>query len=131
MGSAWAADDAALRDELAGIEQSLWTAWSKNDAGVFKEHMWKDGFLITSGGRTGYEEMSTDPGGDCEVKGFSLSDYQLTRLGDGAAILTYRAVQEATCSDHTLPSPVMASSVYVKDGGKWKSAMYQETPLSE
>lgn len=131
MGQAQAADDEALKKELSGVEEMLWTAWSKNDGETFKKHMWKEGFLITAGGRTGYEEMSTNPGGECEVKSFSLDDFDLTRLGTGTAVITYRAEQDATCEGEKLPSPVMASSVYVQEGGQWKSAIYQETPLAE
>jgi hypothetical protein len=49
-------------------------------------------------------------------------------LNQDVAILTFSATQDATCGGAAEPSPVWASTVFVKRGGKWLAAFHQETP---
>lgn len=130
-GIATAGHHEGLTKELAGIEKSLWAAWAQNDSKAFKETGREDAILITAMGRESLADFADDPSGDCEVFGYSLDDFQLIELGSEAAIITYRAEQDAKCSGTALPSPVMASSVYVREEGKWKWALYHESPLIE
>jgi len=52
-------------------------------------------------------------------------------LNQDAAILTFSATQDATCGGVAEPSPVRASTVYVKRAGKWQAAFHQETPAQQ
>jgi len=58
-----------------------------------------------------------------------LSDMKVHRVASDTAILTYKAVVEAICAGNKLPAEVYARSVWVKQGGKWLAASYQETPV--
>ena len=64
----------------------------------------------------------------CEVKSYELSDIKVTFLDSDAALITYKAAQEATCGGQAVPPTVWASSAFVKRGGKWFAASHQETP---
>jgi hypothetical protein len=48
-----------------------------------------------------------------------------------AALLTYHAAQDTTCGGKVVPSPVWASSLYIKRGDKWFNAAYQQTPTNK
>jgi len=65
----------------------------------------------------------------CEVSDFKLSDDHLTQLGENAALLTYKATQNAKCGGNALPSVVMAVTVLVRSGEKWKAAYHSEVAV--
>jgi hypothetical protein len=67
---------------------------------------------------------------ECEVRSYSLDNYEVVMLDPNTAILTYKADQDATCKGKAVPARVWASSVYVKRGGKWLNAFHQETPVA-
>ena len=62
------------------------------------------------------------------MKSFELSDLKVTFLNSSAALLTYKAISDATCAGQPVPPTVWASSAYVMRGGKWLAASHQETP---
>jgi hypothetical protein len=130
-GIAQAGDDETLKEELASIEQALWGAWAINDKTVIKARGRDDTVLIMATGRERFEDFADDPSGGCEVFGYSLGDFEVVKLTDDAAALSYRAEQDATCEGQKLPSPVMVSSVYAREDGMWKWVMYHESPLIE
>ena len=57
------------------------------------------------------------------------TDAKLRQLSPDIAILTYMATQDTTCEGQKLPAKVFATSIYLRQGGKWRSTSYQETPL--
>ena len=42
----------------------------------------------------------------CEVKSFELSDLKVTFLNSSAALLTYKAISDATCAGQPVPPTV-------------------------
>ena len=67
----------------------------------------------------------------CDVKSYSFSDEQMTPLGNDVAVLTFKAMQDATCDGKKSPSPVNSASVYVREGDKWKNLLYIENQVSD
>jgi ketosteroid isomerase-like protein len=65
---------------------------------------------------------------NCKVKSFDLADTKLRQLSADVAILTYNLTQDVMC-EAKLPAKVFATAVYVRQGGKWRWASYQETAL--
>jgi hypothetical protein len=51
------------------------------------------------------------------------------RFDTNTVLLTYHAAQSTTCSGTPIPSPVWVSSLYVRRGGRWVNAAYQQTPV--
>jgi hypothetical protein len=45
-------------------------------------------------------------------------------------LMTYKANQDGTCGGTKIPSKVIASSIWQKQGGKWVSPFHQETVTS-
>jgi len=120
-----------LQGKLVAIEKKLWDGWKNKDTKPFEEHMSKDSVAInaqgiTSGKEQVIKEITTS---DCDVKSFSLSEVKLQHLGKDAAMLTYKAAQDATCRGEKIPAEVLVSSTYVNEKGVWRAASYHETPV--
>lgn len=122
---------APTKEALMALEKSAWEAWKNKDT-----KFW-DGYLsdrMVGFGRNGREDkaaaiksLTEKP---AEVKSYSLTDEQMTMLGADVAVLTFRASQDFTQSDGKPgPKDVWASSVFVREGDKWKNLMFVENPV--
>jgi hypothetical protein len=123
------ADSHEVNDRLVNKEQKLWKAWQDKDAEAFRKNLWPDAVLISGSGMENYTDVLENFGEECEVRGFSLSDYAFRKMSDNVVLLTYMASQDATCNGRELPSPVRASSIYVQRDGEWKNIFYQESAV--
>jgi len=114
---------------IIATEKKLWEGWKKKDFKPFKANLSADSILI---GDTGVADKATAIKGledtPCEVKSYELSDIKVMFLNSSAAVITYKAAQDATCGGTQIPAAVWASSAYVMRGGKWLAASHQETP---
>jgi hypothetical protein len=64
----------------------------------------------------------------CAVRSYALGPMSLVAISADAAMVTYRAEQDTRCGEAKVPSPVLATSVYVRRSGKWLNVLYQQTP---
>ena len=114
---------------IIATERKLWEAWKNNDLKVFNANLSKDSIMVGDAGvqtkDAAIKEMS---GMQCKVNSYELSDIKVTFLNNDAALMTYKAAQDATCGGQAVPPAVWATSAYVKRGGKWWAASHQETP---
>jgi hypothetical protein len=46
------------------------------------------------------------------------------------ALLTYKAEQHVTCGGTAAPVNIVATSMWIRRGGKWYAAFHQETPAA-
>ncbi len=119
---------AQIRGRLIATEKKLWEAWKNKDAKPFKANLSADSVMIADSGVSGKDQAIKDlTEAPCEVKSYTLSDFKVTFLSSGTALLTYKGAAEGTCGGAAIPS-VWASSLYVNRGGKWLAASHQETP---
>ena len=123
------AENHDVNDRLVNKEQKLWKAWQDKDAETFRKMLWPDAVLISGSGMESYTDVLENFGEECEVRGFSLSDYAFRKMSDNVVLLTYMASQDATCDGRVLPSPVRASSIYVQRDGEWKNIFYQDSAV--
>lgn len=65
--------------------------------------------------------MDASPGWDA----VALQSPEVRRLGDGAALLTYRFTGRRGATRYV----ALMASVYVEQGGEWWMAFHQQTPL--
>ncbi len=65
----------------------------------------------------------------CDVTDFSFSEEHMTPLGDAAALLTYKAAQDAKCGGKAMPAAVRAATVLVRSGDKWRAAFHAEAAI--
>ena len=119
---------AQIQKNLIATENKLWEAWKNKDLKPFKAWIPADGVMVGENGVQGKDMLLKDISeSPCEVKSFELSDFKVTMLNSGAALLTYKATAEGTCRGTAIPA-VWSSSVYVNRGGKWYAVSHQETP---
>ena len=121
---------APTKDALFAIETSAWEAWKNHDSKFWDSYL---SDKAVGFGKNGREDKAasikslTDAKPD--VKSYSFSDQQMSMLGADVAVLTFKVAQDYTMDGKKGPSPVWASSVYVRDGDKWKELMYVENPV--
>jgi hypothetical protein len=124
-------NSAALKTQLINLEKQSWTAWKDRDEKFFEEFLTPDHVEV---GTTGVARKKNVLAGvhspACMVRSYSVGKFDLTLLGPDTVLLTYYAEQDTTCGGVAVPSPVWASSLYVKRGGRWLNAFYQQTKLT-
>lgn len=123
---------ADLKEEIVAVEKASWKAFADHDAKAYGDTMTDDAVQISAAGEvvTGRQKILADiSSSPCNVKSFDLADTKLRQLSADIAILTYDLTQDVTCAGTKLPTKAFATSVYVRQGGKWRWANYQETAL--
>jgi hypothetical protein len=123
-----AAEQDALKEALVKLEKQSWEAWQKHDGKFFQKFLSDDHVEVGFGGLTNKDEVVrgvTSP--MCVVKSYSVDKFELTILDTNTALLNYHAAQDTTCGGKAVPSPVWASSLYIKRGDHWLNVFYQQT----
>lgn len=67
----------------------------------------------------------------CDVEeGWALTEPRVTKIDDGAYVLSYESNLEGSCTadgkTETIPSPVRAATVWVRNGETWQAAFHAE-----
>ena len=113
---------------IIATERKLWEAWKNKDIKPFKANLAADAIMIGDMGiadkATAVKDLESMA---CDVKSYELSDLKVTFFNSSAALLTYKATQDATCGGTQTPPAIWASSAYVMRGGRWLAASHQET----
>jgi hypothetical protein len=118
-------DDAAIRD----LETGSWIAWKAQDASYFEgflseDHVEVHGYGVT----TKANVVDGVRRAGCVVQTYTLGPLTLTPVTPDSVLVSYRAEQDTRCGNAKVPSPVWATSLYVKRSGKWVNVLYQQTP---
>jgi len=122
-----------IADELMALEQGVWNAWAKGDFAVLEKYLHENSVSLTSGavasGRADIVKNYAEAA--CDVRSFLLEDIKAHPINDATVVLTYKAQQDATCGGQKLDPELLATAVWVREGGRWQVASYQETPVTE
>ena len=126
-----AESNADVEKALQSKEQMGWQAWKDHDQKVFDQILPDDAINIVGGtmdkGKQQIMKGAFDPG--CQVASFSLSNFSYMWLDKDTVLMTYDAMQDATCGGQKVPGKVYASSIWQKKSGKWMSPFHQESPV--
>ena len=118
-----------VKQTLIDLEKGAWEAWKKKDGNYFETFLTDDTVQVNAAGVARKAQIVKGIGSsDCEVRGYTTDGFDLVMLNPDTALLTFSATQDATCGGAAEPSPVWASTVFVRRGGKWLAAFHQETP---
>ncbi|MFN2455802.1 MAG: nuclear transport factor 2 family protein [Pyrinomonadaceae bacterium] len=123
--------DNKIETQLIALEKQSWQEWKNKNGGFFQTLLTDEAVNVGVGGLSNKSQIVKSTTSDCEIKSFSVDNFKVVMLDKDAALLTYTAMQDGVCGGKTIPSKVLASSVYVKRGGKWLNAFYQETPPAQ
>ena len=119
-----------LADSLTQLEVRSWDAWKARDSSFYRTFLSDDHVELGWSGRsTKAEVLATVATPRCVVKSYRVDDVRVTQFDANTAVLTYHASQDTMCSGKPIPSPVWVSSLYVRRGGHWVNAVYQQTPV--
>jgi uncharacterized protein (TIGR02246 family) len=123
--------DNSVEAEIVALEKRAFEAWIKKDKKFFEDNMAADGqYLDANGGGAKAQYVQAVAGNSCTVSTYSLDNTKVMMLNKDAALLTYRYTHDAVCGGTPEASPLWASTVYVRRGGKWLIAFHQEIPAA-
>ncbi len=120
------------KEDIVAVEKSSWKAFAKHDAKAFGDTMTDDAVVVYLAGDvlTGKQEILADLSSNpCNVKDFDFADTRVRQLSPDIAILTFNVSQDITCKEKKSPAQTVVTSIYVRQGGKWRWTSYQETPV--
>lgn len=121
----------SVKETLIALEKQAWEGWKNKDGKFFQSFLSEDTIAVSSSGVDNKAKIVSDiSSSNCEVRSYSLDNFNLVMLDKNTAILTFKGVQDFTCGGKAGPPMVWGSSVYVKRGGKWLNAFHQETPVT-
>ena len=127
-----AVDNDTLKTQLVALETQSWVAWKNHDGRFFEQFLSDDHVEVGFGGVTGKKDVVAGVASPaCTVKSYAVDHFALAVLDRNTAVLTYHAAQDTRCGGVSVPSPVWASSLYVKRQGRWLNAVYQQTPTAK
>jgi hypothetical protein len=125
---AGAAQAASLDDQLIALEKQSWVAWQGHDQAFFNRFLSDDHVEMQGDGPTGKAGVVAGVGGACTVRSYAVDRFKVTRFSADSALVTYRATQDTTCGAAKVPSPVWATSLFVRRDGRWRNALYVHSP---
>jgi uncharacterized protein (TIGR02246 family) len=120
-----------LRDELMALERASWQALKERDRAALRRLLADDALLIFSDGTRYDKREMLDYLTNYRLDSYRIEPtYAVRRLGPTVAALLYRVTARGAARfDRTTTDKVLASSLYVRRDGRWRSVLYQETPL--
>ncbi|MBX3029401.1 MAG: nuclear transport factor 2 family protein [Chloroflexi bacterium] len=118
-----------MLDELLGLEHQGWRSLcDSTGADFYGRVMTSDGVMVLSHGQVFDRQTVIDSLNEAPPwRTYDIDDERLIPLGEDQAILVYtgRAYRE-----EDEPSLVaLMSSVYTRQEGTWRLALYQQTPI--
>ncbi len=121
---------APTKEALMTLEKGGWEAWKNRDTKWSEENYSAKGVGFSSTGRQDKAAMiKAMADAKCDIKSYSLSDDNMRMIGPDVAVLTFKGTQDGTCDGKKVPAAVWASSVYIREGDKWKALIYMENPV--
>ena len=122
-----ASDDIA--PTLIALEKQSWAAWKSHDGAFFASFLSDDHVDIATTGVSDKKNVVAGVAGPfCNVDNYEVDRFRVTRLTIDTAIVVYHAQQKTLCGKTAVPSPTWVSSLYVRRGGRWLNAVFQQTP---
>ena len=119
--------------ELIALERQSWEAWQHHDV-AFWQHFLSDDHVEVQigGGFTGKSQVIAGiANGACTVTSYQVDQFSFHRFGPDTAMLVYRAAQDTHCGSFAVPSPVWATSLFVRRDGRWQNVLYQHSAASD
>jgi hypothetical protein len=122
-------DDEVTR-ELPALERRGWDALCEGTAAAFYgDVMTPDGVMVLADGTVmGRDAVVAALGAAPAWHRYDLTDVRVVPASDGAAALVYRG--RAWREEGGDPFTAVMTSLYVRDGSRWRLALYTQTPVS-
>ena len=128
-GASAAAPTPDVEKTLIQLEKDSWVAWQKHDTKFYNRFLSDDHVEVGFAGPDGKANVVKGVESGCTVKSYDTKGFKVTRLGPDTALVTYWATQDTLCGGQPVPTPVWASSLYVRRKGQWLNAVYQQSAI--
>jgi hypothetical protein len=123
---------AATRDDklLIANERALLNAVAKGDRASYQSLVLPEGVWTMKSGFVPMKLLAES------LDGFKLTKWDIVNphvvwLGDDSALVSYAWTGTGTFGDQLLAPMTLASTVWVKRGGRWLAVHHQETDLAQ
>lgn len=114
-----------LEDHLFSIEEKFWT----QGADYYRRHLADSAIMVfpEPAGVLVEDAIVSSVAEQQRWSRIELEEHRLLELGDGSAVVTYKATARRGSGKRYV---TRASSAYVRDGEEWKLAFHQQTPVT-
>jgi ketosteroid isomerase-like protein len=122
------------QDGVKDVEKAIATlndAFKTGNAETIKSLTTEDHLTVTTWGGTQTREAALKTLPELKLTEYVAGEMKITLLGTDAALVTYPLSMKGTFQGKDVPAKNFASAVWVRKGGKWLEAYYQETPLAK
>jgi hypothetical protein len=122
----------SIENELRELEEKGWAAISVGDGDFYRGLVTDRTVCVEPDGlQTGRELADDIEANKSPFDDYTLDDVKVLPLGDGSALITYRATIRLTEADFSFE--LYMTSVYERggDGGDWKLVFHQQTPVKQ
>ena len=122
-----AANNKTLEEKIVALEKDGWEAIKKKNWNALSSLMTDDFIEITDLGIRGKSEALEDLKASLVISEYTMGNIKVLQLGRDAVLLAYQLAQKGSYKGQDLPSKMNCSATYVRRGGKWLNASFQET----
>ena len=122
-----AASNQVLEEKIVELEKQGWEAIKRKDWNALGSLMTEDFVEITELGIRGKSEALAGLKANLILTEYAMQQVKLLELSKDAVLLTYHLSQKGSYNGHALSAKMYCSAAYVRRGGKWLNASFQET----
>ena len=122
-------DAAPVEAELISKEKRTWELYKNRDVKALAELTSEDFYNIYPAGEVVDKKRYLQDVLEIEVKDYSLSDFKVIMLNEGAAVVVYKARAHGVVKGRELKSEVAVTSGWARRGGRWLNVFYRENVL--
>jgi uncharacterized protein (TIGR02246 family) len=109
--------------------RSIQAAFDNGDADTLRGLMTEDHVSTMTYARFSSAAELLEALPDYQFSEYLFSELKAQLLTPDVALAWHQATIKGTYKGREVPSPVKVTTVWVKRGGKWRQASYQETPV--
>jgi hypothetical protein len=122
-------DAAPVEEELIAKEKRTWELYKNKDVKALAELTSEDFYDVYPAGEVVDKKQYLQDVLEIDVKDYSLSDFKVVTLNEGAAIVVYKARVHGVVKGRELKSEVAVTSGWARRGGRWLNVFYRENAL--
>ena len=125
-------DQAAVKEVVRQHEKAALEAFKTHDKEAYAKLCCEELYEITSDGTINTLQAELKELDDYVLGEYKMDDIVVTILSDTVALIRYKILAKWTYKGKELPAEnMLASAVWIKRGGDWKAATYQEVKLPD
>jgi hypothetical protein len=129
LGAGYLRDD-PIQNEIEELQGKLSQAFIAQDVDAIRRLVTSDHIAITSTlGKPIPLEEQMKTLSDYKLTKYSPGKMTITQLGDTAVLNNYTVSLEGSFRGKATPARAFVSTIWVRESGRWRERLYQETPL--